>query len=270
MATSVTATSTRASSTPGWVVVLGQELRDLWLGGRALALTFAFSLLLSVIAYLTATNKALNFLEQREAVNLTLQVALGVGALLALLAAADAVSGERERGTIEGLLLTPVSRIEIVGGKLLATLSLWLAAFVITIPYVWFLGRGVRIAGYAVATGLVVGTLLAVCLAALGILVSVFAQSNRLSLSVSLFLLLALFAPTQLPSSALNGWAGDLLLRLNPITAGEHYVGTVVVDGHPWRDGVFWLTSPVVAAVVLSTAAVLSGRFLRLGGGAHQ
>jgi ABC-2 type transport system permease protein len=263
MATSVAAT--RARSTAGWVVVLGQELRDLWLGGRALALSFAFSLLLSVIAYLTATNKALNFLEQREAVNLTLQVAVGVGALLTLLAAADAVSGERERGTIEGLLLTPVSRIEIVGGKLLATLSLWLAAFLITIPYVWFLGRGVGIAGYAVATGLVVGTLLAVCLAALGILVSVFTQSNRLSLSVSLFLLLALFAPTQLPSSALHGWAGDLLLRLNPITAGEHYVGTVVVDGHPWRDDVFWLTSPVVAAVVLTTAALLSGRLLRLG-----
>jgi hypothetical protein len=78
-------------------VVLGQELRDLWLGGRALALTIGFSLLLSVIAYLAASNQVLNFLEQRETVNLTLQVAVAVGALLALLAAADAVSGERGR-----------------------------------------------------------------------------------------------------------------------------------------------------------------------------
>jgi ABC-2 type transport system permease protein len=221
---------------------------------------------LSVIAYLTATNQALNFLEQRETVNLTLQVAIAVGALLTLLAAADAVSGERERGTIEGLLLTPVSRVEIVGGKLVATLSLWLAAFAITVPYVWFLGRGVGIAGDAVLTGLVVGTLLAVILAALGILVSAFAHSNRVSLSVSLFLLLALFAPTQLPSSALRGWAGDVLLRLNPITAGEHYVGTILVDGHGWHDDVSWLAAPIAAAILVSTAAVLSGRFLRLGG----
>ena len=254
----------------GWTIVGEQELRDLWLGGRGLLLGVAFSVLLSIIAYLTATNQALNFLEQRESVNLTLQVAIAVGSLLALLAAADAVSGERERSTLESLLLAPVSRLGITSGKLIAALSLWAAAFVITIPYVWFLGRGVGIAGHALVTGLVVGTLLAVSLAALGILVSVFAQSNRLSLSVSLFLLLALFAPTQLPSTALNGWAGDLLVRLNPITAGEHYVGTIVVDGHPWRDDVFWLTSPIVAAVVLSTAAVLSGRFLRLGGGAHQ
>src|SRR6185437_12164050 len=103
----------RGSATP---VVLAQELRDLWLAGRGLALGFAFSLLLSVIAYLVATNRALNFLEHRETVNLTLQVAIAVGALLALLAAADTISGERERGTLESLLLTPVSRFEIAAG----------------------------------------------------------------------------------------------------------------------------------------------------------
>ena len=101
-------TPVRKVGVRGWVVVLEQELRDLWLGGRGLLLCLAFSGLLSVIAYLVATNTALNFLEQRESVNLTLQVAIAVGALLALLAAADAVSGERERGTLESLLLTPV------------------------------------------------------------------------------------------------------------------------------------------------------------------
>ena len=252
----------------GWVVVLQQELRDLWLGGRGLMLSFAFSILVSVIAYLVATNTALNFLEQRESVNLTLQVAIAVGGLLALLTAADAISGERERGTLESVLLTPVSRRQLASGKLLAALSLWLAAFAITVPYVWFLGRGVGIVGDALATGLVVGTLLAVFLASLGIVVSLFTSSNRVSLSLSLFGLLALFAPTQLPSSAQKGWAGELLLRVNPVTAGEHYVGKIVVSGHTWSEDVSWLISPVVAAVVFALAApVLGARFIRLRGG---
>src|SRR5919201_96573 len=109
---------------PGFAVVLEQELRDLWLGGRGLLLSLAFSLLLSVIAYLVATNTALNFLEARESVNLTLQVAIAVGGLLALLAAGDAVSGERERGTLETMLLTPVPRLQVTGAKLLAAFSL--------------------------------------------------------------------------------------------------------------------------------------------------
>jgi ABC-2 type transport system permease protein len=249
-------------------VVLEQELRDLWVGGRGLMLSFAFSLLLSVIAYLVATNRALNFLEQRETVNLTLQVAVAVGALLALLTAADAVSGERERGTLESLLLTPVSKFDLTAGKLAAALSLWLGAFLVTIPYAWFLGRGVGIAGTAVTTGLVVGTLLAVFLASLGILISVFSRSNRVSLSLSLFVLLALFAPTQLPSNAQQGWAGELLLRINPLTAGEHYIGRVVVNGRGWTEDSSWLLSPLLCAIIFCAVALAAGaRFARLRGG---
>ena len=40
----------------GLAVIAEQELRDLWIGGRALLLSLASSLLLSVLAYLVATN----------------------------------------------------------------------------------------------------------------------------------------------------------------------------------------------------------------------
>jgi ABC-2 type transport system permease protein len=252
----------------GWRVILPQELRDLWLGGRGLVLSLAFSLLVSIISYLVATNRALNFLEQRESVNLTLQVAIAIGSLLALLAAADSLSGERERGTLESLLLTPVSRREIATGKLLGSLSLWLSAFLIIVPYVWFLGRGIGLVAPALAAGLGVGTMLAVFLASLGVLVSMFAASNRISLSVSLFVLLALYAPTQFPASAQQGWAGELMSRVNPLVAGEHYVGKVVVSNHGWTQDISWLLSPAIAAVVFAALVpVLGGRFIRLRGG---
>ena len=200
-----------------------QELRDLWLGGRGLVLSFAFSLLLSVIAYLVATNRALNFLEQRETVNLTLQVAIAVGALL------DAARRRRRRQRRARArdAREPAADAGARGsrsplGKLLAALSLWLAAFVITVPYVWFLGRGVgdrrrrgrrpaRSSGRCSRSPRVVRR-----------------PDQRLrrprtgsASRSSLFVLLALFVPTQLPSSAQKGWAGDLLLRLDPITAGR-------------------------------------------------
>jgi ABC-2 type transport system permease protein len=253
-------------SVQDWLVVLEQELRDLWLGGRGLILTFAFSLLLSIIAYLVATNQALNFLEQRESVNLTLQVAIAVGALLTLLTASDAISGERERGTLETLLLTPISRRQLAGGKLLAALSLWVAAFAIMVPYTWFLGRGIGIVGDALLSGLVVGTLLAIFLGGLGIIVSLYTASNRISLSLSLFVLLALLAPTQLPSSAQQGWAGELILRINPFTAGEHYVGKIVVSAHAWADDVSWLASPIIAAVLFAAAALSTWQIQLRGG----
>jgi ABC-2 type transport system permease protein len=250
-------------------VVAGQELRDLWLAGRGLPLMVAFSLLLSVITYLGATNQSLNFLERRETVNLTVQVAVAVGALLAMVVAGDAISGERERGTLESLLLAPVSRRGLAAGKLLAALSLWLAALVVAGPYLWFLARGVGAFTDAMGAAAIAGTLVAVTFTALGIVISSLARSNRLSLSVSLFTLLALYTPTQLPAGAKQGWAAELLLRVNPVTAAEHYIGKVVINQHDWTQDAAWLLSPLVGAIALTFAAVVvAPRFMSLRGSA--
>ena len=252
----------------GWTVVSRQELRDLWLGGRGLLLLLGFSVLVSAITYVGATSEGINFLEKRETVNLALQVAVAFGALVALLAAADAVSGERERGTLEGLLLTAAPRRHLVSGKLLAALSLWFAAMLVAVPYLWFLGRDVGAVDDAVLAGFLVGTLVAIALTAFGIIVSSLTNSNRLSLSVSLFVLLALFAPTMLPGGAKQGWAGELLQRVNPMTAAEHYTRNVVINQYDWTHELAWLTSPIVAGVGLTIVAILvMPRFVTLRAG---
>jgi len=267
-------TATRRAHTRGqgdWVVVATQESRDLWLSGRGPLLLFAFSVLLSIFTYLAATNQAINFLEQREAVDLTLQIAIAVGVLVTLLVSADAISGERERGTLESLLLTPVSRRAIVLGKLVAALSLWFAAFVVSVPYVWVLGRGVSIVRPALLLGLGVGTLLAVGLAALGLLVSALSSSNKVSLAISFFLLLAFFAPSQLPGGLPKGWFGDVLGKINPVGSGLHYSTAVLVNGHGWTRDLSYLISPLVLAVLASAALlILSERIVRLTAGGER
>jgi ABC-2 type transport system permease protein len=251
-----------------WPIVAGQEIRELWVAGRGLPLTIAYSLFLSVITYLVATNTALNFLEQRESVNLALQVGVATAALLVLLTAADAISGERERGTLESLLLAPARRVDLVAGKGLAVLTLWGVAFLLSIPYVWFLGRGVGVVGIAVLNGLLVALLLGLFLVGLGLLVSTFSSSNRLSLSVSFFILLALFAPTQLPSGAQGSWVGDLLLRIDPMSSGLHYLGRLIVDGRAVGQEISWLIGPAIAAALAVGGALVASRSLGLREGA--
>jgi ABC-2 type transport system permease protein len=221
-------------------------------------LLFAFSVLMSVVTYLAASNQALNFLEQREAVSLALQVALVVGVLVTTVVSADAISGERERGTLENLLLSPVSRRGIVLGKLTAALCLWLGTFLVSVPYIWVLGRGVSVVSRAILLGLLVGTLLAVALAALGLLISTVSSSNKVSLSVTLFLLIALFAPTQLPAMP-QGWFGNLLARVNPVGAATHYVTAVLVNGQRWTSGLSYLVSPLVLAALAGGALLAAG-----------
>jgi ABC-2 type transport system permease protein len=254
---------------PSWRIVAAQESRDLWVSGRGPLLLFVYSVLLSVITYLAATNQVLNFLEQREAVHLTLEVAVTVGLLVCLLVSADAVSGERERGTLESLLLTPMSRRGILLGKLTAALSLWLAAFLVSIPYVWVLGRGVSLVAKALLLGLVIGTVLAGALAAFGLLISALSNSNKGSLAVCFLTLLALFAPTQLPPMP-KSWVDELLTRVNPLGAGIHYIQQVLVKGHTLSRDASYLISPVVALLLAGGLLLLTGpRLVRLIGGVN-
>ena len=244
---------------PGWLVVAEQECRDLWASGRGLILLFLFSVLVSAVAYLTSTNLALNFLEQRESVNLVLQFAVAVGVLATLVVSADGISGERERGTLETLLVTPVSRRSIIIGKLIAALTLWFATFLISIPYLWVLGRDVGILGPALALGFGVGTLLAVGLGSIGLLISATSNSNKTSVGASIFLLLILFAPTQLPSGLPQGWFFEALLRANPVASGLAYISSLLVEGHMWTQDLSYLITPLLTAIIAGGALVLAG-----------
>jgi len=249
----------------GWLVVAEQESRDLWTSGRGLILLLLFSILLSAVTYLTSTNQALNFLEQRESVNLVLQLAVAVGVLVTLVVSADGISGERERGTLESLLVTPVSRRAIIAGKLIAALTMWFATFIVTIPYVWVLARGVGILGQALALGLFVGTLVAVGLGSVGLLISGVCNSNKTSIAVSLFLLLILFAPTQLPSGLPQGWFFEVLLRANPVASALAYISSMLVEGHSWTEDLSYLMTPLLTALIAGGALVFAGpRLLRL------
>jgi ABC-2 type transport system permease protein len=257
-----------AGGRPAWLVAAGQDCRELWTGGRGPGLVLAFSVLLSALTYLVGTNHALNYLEQRESVNLLLQVAVGVGTLVTMIVAADAVSGERERGTLESVLLTPASRRQLLAGALLAALTLWSTALLVTVPYVVVLGRGVGVTGRALLAGGLVGTVLAAGLAGVGLVLSGLARSNRTSVAGSLLLLLALFAPTQLPLGARQGAVGDLLVRINPVGSAEHYLGAVLVDGHGWTRDLPYLLSPVLTVLLAgATLALAADRLLALDPG---
>jgi ABC-2 type transport system permease protein len=270
--TSLTRSDYRLRSVPtapahGWLVVAVQELRDIWLSWRGPIIVFAFSLLLSLLTYLAAANKELNIIDQRDTVNMVVQITLGIGVAVSLLFGADTVSGERERETLESLLLTPVPRRQIGLGKLLAAVSVWPVLMLVAVPYVWALRAGAVLFTDAVVAGFVVGSLLTAAFASLGVIVSILSNSNRLSLAASFFVFVVLLAPTQIP---LTGWFGDHIARINPVTAGSRFVDRIIVKNHGLGQEWTLLISPIVATVIaLAVVYVVAGR-LRLQGGINK
>jgi ABC-2 type transport system permease protein len=152
-------------------------------------------------------------------------------------------------------------------GKLLATLSVWPVMVLVATPYAWVLRTGYGLLVDALVAGFVVGSLLAVAFASLGIIVSTFSSSNRVSLAASFLVFIVLVAPTQLPGGVGKGWLGELVIKINPVSAGERFLDQIIVHNRAWGHETGTLTAPILAALIAASAAFLLTERLRLQGG---
>jgi hypothetical protein len=238
---------TSGASRPAWRVILSWELKELWIGGKALILIILFSILLSIMSWLLATNSELNLIPRKEMIFLILQATIAVGLFISLIIGADSISGERERVTFEGLLLTPASRRQIILGKFFAAISAWPVAFAITIPYLILLSQSNgKIVLNSLLWSFTVGSNLILGFTGFAMLVSIGTNSNRTSLFVSLAIYILCLLPTQFPGPAQAGWAGQFIKKINPMEATNQFLEKVIVNNRTPQEMAIWLWAPIL------------------------
>lgn len=255
-----------------WWLVFTRELTDLWIGGKALVLTVIYSIVLGIIVYVLAYSEDLSLIPPKELVYELMKNAMAVSLFIGLIIGADSLSGERERATLESLLLTPTSRRQIVAGKFLAGLSAWPAALIIAIPYLRVVSQGDEVLVPTILWGGLTGTVLALSYTGLGMLASFWSNTNKTSYFVSLGVYVLFLVPAQLPGRAQTGAAGQFLQWVNPLAATNHFLSKHLVNYEPVSKFWTWLLSPVVLAVlVLGLLFLYAGPGLRLEAGrAHK
>jgi ABC-2 type transport system permease protein len=245
------------SDRPVWWLVFRQELDDLWVGGKALNLLILFGILMSVTAFLLATNSELSLTPPRLMIVTMVQSAITFGLFIGLIIAAESFSGERERATLEPLLLAPAGRRQIALGKFLAALSPWPIAYLFCVPYVITLSQGDLALWPALGWGAIVGTLTTVAFTGLGMLVSLWSNSSRTSLFVGLLIYIVALLPAQLPGEFQTTAAGAVVQTVDPLEAIRQFLIKGFVDVRPVEE--LW---PLLYAPVLVNAVILGVLFL--------
>lgn len=250
---------------PVWWLMFTRELADLWIGGKALYLILAFSLFIGFQAYAQLKTNETSLIPPQEMVFASLQVVMYLSGLIGMIIGADSISGERERGTLEALLLAPASRRQIIIGKFLAGLSPWPIALLIAIPFMLVLAQGNSIFGQALYWGGMVGTLLAIGFTGLGMLVSFWSNSNKTSFFISLGIYLVILLPTSWPGRTVRSAVGKFFQRTNPLEGVTHFLEKILVNNRPFSEYELWMWTPVVfASVVLLLLVFYAGSQLRI------
>ena len=252
-------------------LILGKEMGDLWLGGRLLFLLVLFAVLMSATSVMREIESATSLIPPAEMVYLTLISTISFGILISLIVGADAVSGERERATLEPVLLAPVTRRQIVVAKYVAAVSPWPIALLISIPYVVYVAEGDDILGTAYLWAFVTGSLLAIAFAGFGILVSIWSRSNRTSLLVSLFAYVVVLIPTLFPGEAQKGALGYAVQQLNPMQATSSFLEKIIVNNRTLEEyASYLLANAIAAALFAGTLLLYAAPRLELEGGSPR
>lgn len=258
---------------PTWWVVFSREATDLWVGGKGLTLTLAYTLLLGMWSYVMASNTELRLIPPKEMVWEMLEASISVGAFLCMIAAADNISGDRERGALEALLLTPTSRRQLVFGKYLAMLTLWPAILAVTIPYIAVLSQGTNILPAAAFWGTLTGSILVGGITALGTIISLWSNSLKTAMSATLGIFVLIFMPFALPGHAQTGPMGLLMQLFSPLMATYDFLAKILVNNRaltdkarPVGDLLVWhhLISPVLFSLLMVGLLWLASRGLRI------
>jgi ABC-2 type transport system permease protein len=238
-------------ASPTWWLIFKRELADLWVGGKALNLMLIYSVILGVMVYVYSFNSELSLIPPKEATYEMLKNAMSISLFIGLIIGADVFSGERDRGTLESLLLTPTSRRQIMVGKFLAGISQWPVAFVIALPFMKVLSQGDAVFAPSILWGAITGTMLAIGYTGVGMFVSFWSNSNKTSYFISLGIYILFLVPAQLPGRAQTGAAGQFLQWVNPLAAVNHFLSKHLVNYRPLSEFWTWLESPAIFALLM-------------------
>lgn len=211
-------------------LIARKEGGDLLLSPRGLAWLLTMAVVLSVFGLLLVGNTELGLLDNAQVVYDMGGIVTALGALLAVVVGTDAVSGERERGTLVSLLLTPASRDSILLGKLGGQAIAWGAMYAIALPYFWAVGStGQNLFDGAVSVAML-GTPVVLGFGFLAMGLGARLDSARSSLLTGLIVLLLSASPLLLGPSLRQSAIGRAFDAANPFSGALNAYDAVIID----------------------------------------
>jgi ABC-type transport system involved in multi-copper enzyme maturation permease subunit len=214
-------------------LIARKEAGELMLSLRGLSWLLALTIVLSAFATLLISDAELSLLDNAEVVYDMLGIATGLGCLLALVVGVESVAGERERGSLVSLLIAPVSREEILLGKLGGIAIAWAAMYALTLPYLWAVGS----TGQHLARGLlalaVLGTPVVVTFGLFGLALGARLKIARSGILTGLIVLILAASPLLIGPSLRQSAVGRAFDLINPVSAALNAYDALIVDGEP-------------------------------------
>jgi ABC-type transport system involved in multi-copper enzyme maturation permease subunit len=246
------------------LLIARKERGEVLHSARGLSWLLAVSVVLSGLSLLFVSNTELSLLDNAQVVYMMMGTITALGCLLAIVLGTDAIAGERERGSLVLLLLTPMSATDIVFGKMSGQVIGWIALFMLALPYLWAVGSTGQNLGKAVAYLALFGTPVVLGFGFFALGLSARLRSVLTALLTALIALLLLASPLLLGPGLRQTVVGKAFDAVNPFSAALNSYDSAVIDSEPlsmqlprlavvfiWLAVTFWFAKRSVETVAI-------------------
>ena len=210
--------------------ILTKEAKELLVSGRGIAWLLTASLILSGFSLLLVGNTELSLLDNAQAVYMMMGTVTALGCLLTTALGSDAVAGERERGTLVTLLLTPLTPGRILAGKMGGVAIAWIIIYLISLPYLWAVGGTGQNLFQAVFYLALFGTPAALGFGFYSLALSARLGSVRSALTIALITLVFAASPLLIGAGLRQNPVGRTFDAVNPLAAALNSYDSAVID----------------------------------------
>jgi ABC-2 type transport system permease protein len=169
-------------------------------------------------------------LDQPTVITTTFKLLLGVNILISMVIGSTMVSGEKERGTLESLLLTPLTKRKIIKGKLLAILVFWFILSLVALPYLVVLSYGTDMLPMILFYLYVIGTLLVIAFSSVALILSTLLSSTKNAMILALLFFLITVMPMFLSTMIKKTGFGKIINDMSPIASSMKGLKEIFVN----------------------------------------
>jgi len=211
-------------------LVARKEAGELLLNLRGLTWLMAVSVCLSVFGILLVSNTELSLLDNAQVVYDMTGIVAALGGLLALVVGTDAIAGERERGSLVPLLLTPIPRNGILFGKLGGVAIAWAVLYILSLPYLWAVGSTGQNMLDGMLVSAILGTPVVLGFGFFGLGLGCWLSSARGAQLMGLITFTLSASPLVLGPSLRQSAVGRMFDAINPFSAAVNAYDAVIID----------------------------------------
>jgi ABC-type transport system involved in multi-copper enzyme maturation permease subunit len=212
------------------LLIARKDAGELLLSMRGLTWLMAVAAALSAFGLLLVSNTELSLLDNAQVVYDMLGIVTALGAVLALIVGIDTVAGERERGSLVPLLLTPASRNSILLGKLGGVAVAWTVMFTLALPYIWAVGSTGQNMVAAMIALAVLGTPIVLGFGFFGMGLGSMMGSSRTAMLTGLVSVVVSASPLLLGPGLRQSAVGRIFDAVNPFSAAVNAYDAVIID----------------------------------------